>query len=88
MGRVLNAQIDASKGTDHEGRFAAAISLATVRSIGQGWVSRVEGSTKLLKMTDLERPCTSPDDPKKRYFQAKDILLVNLVDKKCAPPAP
>jgi hypothetical protein len=60
-----------------ERSFMVTVAIHTIRDIGRGLLSRVEGAPMLLKLTT--------DDGRERYFAGKDIVLLEFETPE--PPA-
>lgn len=69
----LDQKLDETKDTDHEGVAVVSVRLATINDIGGGLLKRVEGVSKLLKLTD-----TRLADKTECYFSSKDIILMEF----------
>jgi hypothetical protein len=78
----LDQKFDETKGTDHEGSVGASVALHTLNNIGIGILKRVEGTSKLLSLTDV-----TPDSNKTRYFSSKDIIMMEFT-RRTPPSAP
>jgi hypothetical protein len=75
----LDQKFEASKGTEHEGRIEVTVAIHTVRDLGRGFLSRVDGAPKLLKLTSTEG--------KERYFASKDIIMMEFGNTLTSTPA-
>jgi hypothetical protein len=71
----LDQKFEETKGTGHEGCITTSLALRTLNNIGRGTLKRVDGSPKLLKLTD-EGPCH--DGELERYFSSRDIIMMEF----------
>jgi hypothetical protein len=71
----LDQKFEETKGTGHEGCITTSLALRTLNNIGRGTLKRVDGSSKLLKLTD-EGPCR--DGELERYFSSRDIIMMEF----------
>lgn len=72
----LEPKLDAAKDT---GVTVVSVSLASNNNLAGGIIRRVEGTAKLLKLTDPR-----PDSKTEHYFSSKDIIVMEIV--RSSPP--
>jgi hypothetical protein len=66
----LDQKFEETKGTDHEGIVFASVTIHTAKDLGRGFLSRIDGDPRLLKLTDAEG--------RERYFASKDIIMMEF----------